>query len=130
MPTRNLILMIAGLALAFALSACGSPNPQPAALTPIPTLAPGPTLTLKPGIQGAPEGSTGAAGAAGADASALGAAVYLKNCTACHGTEGQGVDAPALRNNQFIQTGDQAAIFNTIANGRSGTAMPSWLPAH
>jgi mono/diheme cytochrome c family protein len=118
------------LTLGLLLGACGSPNPQPEGLTPIPSLAPGATLTLVPAIQAVPGGTGVVVPAAGQDAAALGAPIFLKNCSPCHGIEGQGVSAPPLRNNQFIQTGADQDIFTLIANGRSGTAMPAWLKAN
>ena len=106
------------------LIACSSPNPQPS-LTPIPSLAPGATETLVPAIQAA-AAATAPAVSAKADP-AISEPIFLKNCSPCHGTRAEGVTAPALRNNTFIQTGGDQAIFGTIANGRPGTAMPAWL---
>jgi mono/diheme cytochrome c family protein len=124
MIKRIWILMI--FLLLGALSACGYPNPQPTTLTPIPSLAvPQETLTLVPAIQ-APV-SQGALPASSLSQGADGAAVYEKHCTGCHGVQGEGVTAPALRNNQFIQKGPDTDIYNTIADGRSGTEMPAWL---
>ena len=115
--------------LMLLLSACGSPNPQPIGATPIPTLASAGTApTLVPALQvsGLSTGSAQAVGTGNVDAAA-GATIFLKNCTMCHGIEGQGVDSPALRNNKFIQTGAAQDIFDTIAQGRPGTEMPAWL---
>ncbi|MFQ5945906.1 MAG: c-type cytochrome [Anaerolineae bacterium] len=52
--------------------------------------------------------------------------VFAEFCVLCHGDRGQGgiglpLDTPDLRGQDDID------IFNTIARGRSGTAMPSWL---
>jgi mono/diheme cytochrome c family protein len=58
---------------------------------------------------------------------ALGAPIYLESCTPCHGIQGQGVDAPPLRNSTYIQTTGDQAIYDTIANGRPHTEMPAWL---
>jgi mono/diheme cytochrome c family protein len=58
---------------------------------------------------------------------ALGAFIYLENCTPCHGIQGQGVDAPPLRNSTFIQSAGDQSIYATIANGRPHTEMPAWL---
>jgi mono/diheme cytochrome c family protein len=58
---------------------------------------------------------------------ALGAPIYMKNCSPCHGAEGQGVDAPPLRNSSFIQNASDQTVFNTIANGLPNTEMPAWL---
>ncbi len=132
MSRQKWLLLVSGVALALVLSACTSPNPQPIALTPVPTLAAAGTApTLVPVLQVAASstGETATAGTGKADAAA-GAAVFLKNCTLCHGIEGQGVNGPALRNNKFIQTGAAQDIFDTIAQGRPGTEMPAWLQAN
>jgi mono/diheme cytochrome c family protein len=127
MPIRNRIMLIATLVAALTLAACASTTLPPAP-TPIPTLAPAATPTLVSEI--VPAASAGAMPAAGQDAAALGAAIFEKHCTRCHGALGEGVDAPALRNNKFIQTGSDQDVFDTIANGRSGTEMPAWLQAN
>jgi mono/diheme cytochrome c family protein len=154
MATR-LWIIITILLLAYLLSACDGPNPQPAGLTPIPTLAPGATPTLVPVIQSTataiptpttapppttaavpststtPTAPTTTAPPAAADG-ALGAAIFQQNCTACHGVNGQGgtnalsEDVPPLRNNKLVQGGNPK-LFQTIANGRAGTTMPAWL---
>ncbi len=115
------------LLFALFLFACSNPNPQPAALTPIPSLAPGATVTLVPAIQvvSAPTSAVSAA----ADP-AVGEQIFVRNCSPCHGPRAEGVDGPALRNNAFIQTSTDQAIFATIANGRPGTIMPGWLQAN
>lgn len=132
MSLRIWIASSALLALVLLASACSSPNPQPPGLTPIPTLAPGATATLIPGLEPAAAATAPAPTitAAAQDAAALGAPVYLKNCSPCHGIEGQGVDAPPLRNSQFVQKEGDRAIFETIANGRAGTKMPAWFNAN
>jgi len=56
--------------------------------------------------------------------------VYEQHCTSCHGIQGEGGIGPTLRNNQFVQTGGDQAVFTTIANGRPGTQMPAWLEAN
>jgi mono/diheme cytochrome c family protein len=63
----------------------------------------------------------------GQGVAAQGVADYLLNCSSCHGIQAQGVDAPPLRNSQYIQTAGDQAIFNTIVNGVPGTEMPAWL---
>jgi mono/diheme cytochrome c family protein len=127
MPIR-LVTLIGLVALLVLVLAC-APNPQPEPLTPVPTLAPGPTLTLVPAIQGGGENGGGAVAPGQVDA-ARGAPLYLLHCTPCHGNQGQGVDAPPLRNNQFVQTGGDQNVAATVANGRSGTKMPAWLESN
>jgi mono/diheme cytochrome c family protein len=127
MSTRNYFTLLAVLLLVLLLAAC-SPNPQPAGLTAVPSLAPGATLTLVPAIQGGVS-PVGAAGPAKGDP-AEGAAVFMQNCTQCHGVNGQGGIGPALQNNSLIQAGNDVAVYTTIANGVSGSKMPAWLQAN
>jgi mono/diheme cytochrome c family protein len=128
MSTRTWIRTGAALSLALFLVVHCSPNPQPAGLTPIPTLAPAEAVTLVPVLQGLVEtGGQPVTIVPGQADAALGAPLYLQHCTYCHGIQGQGVDAPPLRNNQYIQTGGDQDVFATIADGRPGTEMPAWL---
>jgi mono/diheme cytochrome c family protein len=128
MSTRTWILTGAALSLALFLVVHCSPNPQPAGLTPIPTLAPAEAVTLVPVLQGLMEtGGQPVPIVPGQADAALGAPLYLQHCTSCHGIQGQGVDAPPLRNNQYIQTGGDQSVFATVAEGRPGTEMPAWL---
>ena len=121
------VSLIGAAVLLLAMATC-TPNSQPAGLTPVPTLAPAPTPTLVTAIQGEPETDQRGAVSAQGDA-ARGAALYLLHCTPCHGNEGQGVDAPPLRNSQFVQTGGEQNVTATVADGRPGTEMPAWLQA-
>lgn len=123
--SRRRTTLISLAALLLLALAC-SPNPQPEGLTPVPTLAPGPTLTLVPAIQGASEPGAGEVEPGQADA-ARGAPLYLLHCTPCHGNEGQGVDAPPLRNSQFVQSAGDANVAATVSDGRPGTEMPAFL---
>lgn len=100
-------------------------NPQPAGLTPIPSLVPAATVTLKAAAQQA--GGTGVGTTQTGQASAaVGAATFIEKCSACHGNQAEGIEAPSLRNDSFIQGGDQQVV-EVISNGRSGTTMPAWL---
>jgi mono/diheme cytochrome c family protein len=123
MSKRIVIAILFVLSLAALLAAC-TPNPQPEALTPIPTLAPSEAATLVPALQEPGAGGTSPAGQADA---AQGAQIFQQNCSACHGVQGEGGIGPALRDSQYIQTAGDQAITETIANGRPGTAMPAWL---
>jgi mono/diheme cytochrome c family protein len=127
MSARTWGMIVAALLLVLFWSACSSPNPQPPGLTPIPTLAAVETLAPAPAVATPPGGTSVLPLIAGEQDAALGAPVYLENCSPCHGAEGQGVDAPPLRNNPYVQTGGDQAVFTTIANGRLGTEMPAWL---
>jgi mono/diheme cytochrome c family protein len=61
------------------------------------------------------------------ESAALGAPLYMGNCSPCHGLQGQGGDAPPLRNNLYVQNGTDQTIGDTIADGFAGTPMPAWL---
>ena len=112
-------LCLVMLALAFACS----PNPQPAGLTPVPTLASGATTTPVTSLQG----SASLSQAAGPADPAVGAAIYWENCSPCHGLQAEGVIGPALRDNTFIQSASDQAVASVISQGRAGTQMPAWL---
>ncbi|RME75615.1 MAG: hypothetical protein D6784_07620 [Chloroflexi bacterium] len=50
--------------------------------------------------------------------------MFIQHCATCHGLKGEGrEDAPALVNNEFIQTNDDQALLSLILNGRPNTAM-------
>lgn len=52
-----------------------------------------------------------------------GAKVYQENCTACHGVNGEGVNAPALANQSALAHNKDEFIRYTIEKGREGTPM-------
>jgi len=52
---------------------------------------------------------------------------YTNNCAVCHGPERQGGVGPALTPDVLTQSDD--FYHQTIAEGRPGTAMPSWTAA-
>lgn len=113
MSVRFIILIGAAIVLGLVVAACNAPAPTP---TPMPV----PTYTTQP----TPLVDTGA------DAAALGAPVFLQHCSPCHGVLGQGVSAPALRNNQFVQTAGDQAVALVIQNGLPRTRMPAWLQSN
>jgi mono/diheme cytochrome c family protein len=49
---------------------------------------------------------------------------YLASCAACHGADRGGLVGPALTPETLVE--DDALYFETIKNGRPGTAMPPW----
>ncbi|HOG48622.1 MAG TPA: cytochrome c, partial [Anaerolineae bacterium] len=63
---------------------------------------------------------------AGEVSSAAGATLYIEGCL-CHGSQGQGVSAPPLRNSQFVRTAGDQAVYTVVAYGRNNTRMPAWL---
>lgn len=49
---------------------------------------------------------------------------YQTSCSSCHGSERAGGVGPALAPDRLL--GDDLTYFETIKNGRPGTAMPAW----
>jgi len=121
---QELGLWLVIIGLTFVLVAC-YPNPQPAGLTPIPTMAPAATLTPLAAVAGSIETGAGGKGDAG-----IGAAIFFKNCSQCHGSQAEGNIGPALRNDNFVASGSDQDVANTIANGRNNGKMPAWLQAN
>jgi mono/diheme cytochrome c family protein len=111
------------LLLALLLAAC-YPNPAPAGLTPVPTLAGGgATVTPVNAVTPLPTRAPGQG-----DAN-LGQMIFNQNCVACHGQGGVGGQiGKALVANPFVQ-GDTRAVHDVVANGRPGTAMPAFSQA-
>jgi cytochrome c oxidase cbb3-type subunit 3 len=59
---------------------------------------------------------------------AAGAKIFADNCTTCHGGAGKGnqeLGAPDLTDKIWLYGSDEAAIVETITNGRAGV-MPAW----
>lgn len=52
--------------------------------------------------------------------------IYVDNCTACHGTRGEGGVGPALNNKTLLANASNEVLFATIRTGRPGTTMPAW----
>ncbi len=61
------------------------------------------------------------------DLLAKGEAVYLTNCSACHGPTGAGIPGafPAMTGSPIV-TGDIAEHMNVVMNGKAGTAMAAF----
>ncbi len=53
-------------------------------------------------------------------------ALFLKNCSGCHGTGGEGKIAPSLNNHVLRTLASDAFLAQTIASGRRNTAMPAY----
>ncbi len=131
MRPQKMILFAAFLIAGLLIAGCNT-NVQLEGLTPIPSLAPGATETLVPALQGQAGGTAQAVTGAGPGDPAVGAPIYFKNCSQCHGNQAEGDIGPALRNNQFIQSSDVATIYNTVASGipHDPVSMPAWLMAN
>jgi mono/diheme cytochrome c family protein len=52
--------------------------------------------------------------------------LYGRLCAECHGTEGEGFQAPALNNQELLNAVTNGYFFATLTIGRKGTDMPSW----
>ena len=53
-----------------------------------------------------------------------GAKIFRSHCASCHGTRGTGGLGPDLTTGSFFHGTSDAELFQNIANGISGTAMP------
>lgn len=65
---------------------------------------------------------------------ALGAKLYAQNCMQCHGAKGQGVVGMPLNRKEFQGNPNDSKykdtylfLYNTIANGRPGSIIPTWV---
>ncbi len=61
---------------------------------------------------------------------AAGQALFSKNCTLCHGNDGEGDVGPALNDKTFLGTTADDTIFSVISSGVPGTQMPAWNQSH
>jgi len=52
--------------------------------------------------------------------------IFEANCVTCHGRTGEGITAPALNNQEFLNAATNGYILATVTLGREGTRMPSW----
>jgi len=52
--------------------------------------------------------------------------LYEKYCSECHGYDGEGKQAPALQNQEFLSAASNGFLLATVSLGRTGTNMPSW----
>ena len=55
-----------------------------------------------------------------------GKSFYATHCAECHGADGEGTTAPALNNQEFLNSVTNGYVYATLALGREGTPMPSW----
>lgn len=54
---------------------------------------------------------------------ALGGRLYAAQCASCHGSRGEGVEAPALNNKNLLASATDTYLVQTIARGRRSTVM-------
>ncbi|HEC41537.1 MAG TPA: c-type cytochrome [Bacteroides sp.] len=57
---------------------------------------------------------------------AAGKGLFSSHCAECHGESGEGLKAPALNNQEFLNAATNGYLIATISIGRDGTRMPSW----
>ena len=58
-----------------------------------------------------------------------GRTIFNANCAGCHGIDGEyetDLIGPTLRSPQLLSLFDNEKYYETIVNGRAGTAMPGW----
>ncbi len=55
-----------------------------------------------------------------------GAALFENHCSKCHSVEGEGIKAPALNNQEFLNAASNGYLLGTMTIGRSETKMPRW----
>jgi cytochrome c oxidase cbb3-type subunit 3 len=56
----------------------------------------------------------------------LGKKLYRTYCIECHGNQGEGIEAPALNNQEFLNAATNGFLLATVTLGRNGTPMPEW----
>lgn len=59
---------------------------------------------------------------------AEGKAIFMTNCLACHGANGQGIIGPNLTDDYWIHGGRPSQIAKTVMTGVPDKGMPTWLP--
>jgi cbb3-type cytochrome c oxidase subunit III len=60
-----------------------------------------------------------------------GEALFKKNCTLCHGDNGEGtVGRPSLNDKPFLDSTSDDTIFSIISSGVPNTEMPAWNQSH
>lgn len=113
------------MAVVFALAAagCGRQPTEVAAAGAAPAITapvgPIPGLPVQPPLPASPL-------AGNAVAQQEGRTLFVQyNCSGCHGGHGGGGMGPSLRDPVWIYGGEDAQIFNSIAEGRA-EGMPSW----
>lgn len=130
MPRRVQILASLALFLMVVLGTSCDPNPQPEALTPIPTLAPAAELALYPALAepAAPVGEATPVPAPEVEAGDRdnGATIYALNCAVCHGENAAGGSVGPTLVSAEVKAKDDDYYRQVIINGIEGAAMPAW----
>jgi cbb3-type cytochrome c oxidase subunit III len=103
--------------------------------TPYMTLALGLTLAILATFQlyiwREPERIAGVESRDKATAVSAGQSLFKKNCTLCHGDNGEGTEGrPSLNDKSFLTSANDDTIFSIISSGIPNTEMPAWNQAH
>jgi cytochrome c oxidase cbb3-type subunit III len=61
-----------------------------------------------------------------ADALKAGAAIFAANCVTCHGRSGEGITAPNMTDDSYVNVSKLADIPEVVTQGRNNGAMPAW----
>ncbi len=61
---------------------------------------------------------------------AAGQALFQKNCTLCHGNNGEGDIGPSLNDKKFLDNTADDQIFSIVSSGVPNTQMPAWNQSH
>jgi mono/diheme cytochrome c family protein len=73
-----------------------------------------------------PSGRESARAGLAASLVSQGSDLFQANCASCHGANGQGVDAPALNSQQFLQSANDEQIVSLVSHGIPGTEMTAY----
>ena len=52
--------------------------------------------------------------------------VFMSNCIACHGKDGNGTTAPNLTDDAYVHVAKIEDIYDVVKQGRNNGAMPAW----
>lgn len=56
--------------------------------------------------------------------------LFVENCASCHGTRGEGIVGPALKDKNLLEAANDEVLFAAIQTGRPNTTMPAWGQAY
>ncbi|QDU55756.1 cbb3-type cytochrome c oxidase N-terminal domain-containing protein [Aeoliella mucimassa] len=57
---------------------------------------------------------------------AVGSATFATNCKSCHGADGEGISAPNMTDDYYINVKNIEDIAKVVKNGAKNGAMPAW----
>ena len=56
-----------------------------------------------------------------------GVAVYIANCSPCHGNNLEGTIGPALKDNSFVSDSEEVALVEVVSSGLAEGGMPAFI---